>query len=62
MYKLWLFSLLVLFTISCVPTGDNGANYEGWRGVRYWHDDERKVSCWLYLDNGIHCIPDSQLR
>lgn len=26
--------------------------------VRFWHDDERKVSCWLFRINGISCIPD----
>ena len=30
-------------------------------GVRYVHDDEHGVSCWLAYE-GISCLPDSQVQ
>jgi hypothetical protein len=30
--------------------------------VRFWHDDDRNVSCWIYsagYAGGITCLPDS---
>lgn len=32
--------------------------------VRVWHDDQRHVTCWVYIGyqrGGLSCIPDSQL-
>ncbi|MCP1601440.1 hypothetical protein J2S82_003397 [Aeromonas caviae] len=29
-----------------------------------WHDDQRRVTCWVYIGNqegGISCLPDGQL-
>ena len=33
--------------------------------VRRFHDDEKKVTCWIYEGTykaGISCIPDAQLK
>ncbi|MCF5726053.1 hypothetical protein K3H43_01440 [Aeromonas veronii] len=32
--------------------------------IRVWHDDQRHVTCWVYLGykrGGLSCIPDDQL-
>lgn len=32
--------------------------------IKVWHDDQRHVTCWVYLGykrGGLSCIPDSQL-
>lgn len=33
--------------------------------IKVWHDDQRRVTCWVYLGykrGGLSCIPDSQLQ
>ncbi len=36
------------------------AHNEKPRGLVVWHDDAREVTCYVYLDKGVSCIPDTK--
>jgi hypothetical protein len=66
-FLMMLFSALLL--ASCMPpsTLNTDANDTGYfeYGVNVWHDDERNVTCWIFVGlerGGISCIPDWQLQ
>lgn len=43
----------------------NERNEHAASGVRVFHDDERKVTCWKYEQynrGGLSCLPDNQIR
>lgn len=59
--------VLLLMLVACSPREYSaGSRIEtGNANVTFWHDDERKVSCWLFWGTrkgGISCIPDHLLK
>ena len=28
--------------------------------IRFWHDQQRKVGCWITEDGGMSCMPDDR--
>jgi len=66
-FKIITAILFAIIISSCVPIESVGEplNYiylSGGNGVARIHDDEKKVTCWLYNSNGISCIPDYMIE
>lgn len=49
----------ILAVGSCSPSPNSDA--VGY-GVGIWHDDINEVTCYLYFQKAISCIPDWQLE
>ena len=60
-----LLPFLLLGLLGCAGAGgESNRESTDISSVDVWHDDERKVTCWIYASfykGGISCIPDDQL-
>lgn len=59
--RLMIIGLLLLLVACSGPQNDKvSADWD----VQVWHDDERDVTCWIYVTaygDGFACLPDSQI-
>lgn len=57
-----LLMLAVLAVAACTTTGPGGAPVTVDDGnIRVYHDDQRGVTCWVYVLQGISCLADKTL-
>ena len=48
-----------MLTVSNLPPNMNAYEIKQ-ATIRFWHDQQRKVGCWITEDGGMSCMPDDR--
>lgn len=46
-------------SVSNLPPSDRAVEIKQ-TTIRFWHDSQRNVGCWITEDGGMSCIPDDR--